>query len=195
MPSDQLHINESLLRLISGGDEDAFRVLFDHYRKRFHWVVMKMTGSGHVAEEITQEAFIKIWNQRESLEHVHNADAYFFTVVYRLVYKYYKKLAIDEKIEQAALLSPDSASVTEETVLARESQRVINEAIGRLPPQQQLIYKLSKIEGLSREEIAGRLNISSNTVRNHLAEAMKSLRIYLKDIAWVQALLFWLGAQ
>ena len=195
MQSHQSDINEALLHLVSKGDQDAFRILFDHYKERFHWVVMKMTGSEHVAEEITQETFIKIWNQRESLEHVHNADAYFFTVVYRLVYKYYKKLAIDEKIEQAALSAPDSASVTEEMVITRESQRIISEAIDKVPPQQQLIYKLSKIEGLSREEIASRLNISPNTVRNHLAEAMKSLRIYLKDIAWVQALLLWLWTQ
>jgi RNA polymerase sigma-70 factor (ECF subfamily) len=54
-----------------------------------------------------------------------------------------------------------------------------------MPPQQRLVYKLAKQEGWSREEIAERLNISPNTVRNHLAAAVEFLRSYFKKGASV----------
>lgn len=157
--------------------------MFNHYKDRFYYVALKMTGLEHASEETVQEVFIQIWKQRESLAGVENPDAYFFTILYRQVYQFYKKTALEKKLELAIAEAPISKNFTDETVMAKESERLINEAVSRLPAQQQLVFKLSKQEGLSREEIAAQMNISPNTVRNHLAEAMKSIRIYLSDLA------------
>jgi RNA polymerase sigma-70 factor (ECF subfamily) len=57
---------------------------------------------------------------------------------------------------------------------------LINEAIQQLPPQQRTVYELSKQEGLKYDEIAELMHLSKNTVRNHLSEAMKTIRTFLK---------------
>ena len=181
MSSDNVHIDHSVLLLISIGDEKAFRILFDHYKDRFYYVVLKMTGLEDIAEETVQEVFINIWRQRESLSEIKDPDAYFFTIVYRQVYRFYKKQAMEKKLMQFVSESSESKNFTDENVLAKERERFINEAIARLPTQQKIVFELSKLEGLSREQIAEKLEISPNTVRNHMAEGMKSVRAYLKN--------------
>lgn len=182
MSTDHTKINQSILRLVSLGDEKAFRILFDHYKDRFYWVALKMTGLEVIAEEMTQEVFIQIWKQKDAVAEIENPDAYFFTVLYRQVYRFYKKTAVEKKMKLAVAEAPFAKNFTDETVLAKESERFIHEAVLRLPSQQQLVFKLSKQEGLSREQIARQLNISPNTVRNHLAEAVKNIRTYLNDL-------------
>jgi RNA polymerase sigma-70 factor (ECF subfamily) len=81
--------------------------------------------------------------------------------------------------------------ITDETILAREEERLINEAINKLPPQMQLVFKLGKQEGLSRKRIAEQLVISPNTVRNHMLGAVKAIRSHLDDAALTAFYLFW----
>jgi RNA polymerase sigma-70 factor (ECF subfamily) len=71
----------------------------------------------------------------------------------------------------------------DEDELSREDQfRLLDKAISILPPQQALVYKLSKEEGLSREEVAAKMGISSNTVKNHLADAMRAIKNTAKQL-------------
>jgi RNA polymerase sigma-70 factor (ECF subfamily) len=165
------------------GDEKSFRILFDHYKDRFYWTVYKMTGREEIAEETVQEVFLNIWRQREALTEVKDPDAYFFTIVYRQVYLFYKKQAIEKKGMLAVSETSESRNFTDETILAKESERMIQKAITRLPSQQKRVFELSKLEGLTRVQIAEKLEISPNTVRNHMSEAMKSVQAYLKKVS------------
>ena len=183
---------KELLSLIADGNEQAFRIFFDLYRNRFYAVVVKMTRSDLVAEEIVQEIFMHIWEKRELLRDVQAPSAYFFTAVYRKIYNHYKKLALERRIQNHEAQSLDISDTTNETILANESKRLINEAVASLPPQQQLVFKLSKEAGLTREQVAKELNISPHTVKNHLGEAMKSIRGYLDNATLTGFYLFWI---
>lgn len=181
MRSDKPYYNDTeLLQHIAKGDEAAFRVLFDGYKARFYAVAIKMTRSSTIAEEMVQDVFLRIWQSREQLAVVENPESYFFTILYRQVFKHFKKLALEHKLLKLIAESPAFQNITDETILAQESERLINEAVSKLPPQQQLVFKLNKQDGLSRDQIAEMLHISPNTVRNHLAEAFKFIRAYLK---------------
>jgi RNA polymerase sigma-70 factor (family 1) len=173
------------LLLIAQSDEKAFRVFFDRYKERFYAVALKMTRSDAVAQEMVQDVFLKIWQNRTSLPEIIKPDTYFFTVLYRQIYRHYKKLALENKLLKLIAESPHFQNITDETVLAQESTRLINEAILKLPKQQQIVFRLSKQDGLSREQIAEQLHISPNTVRNHLADAMQSIRSYLDHAALI----------
>ena len=78
--------------------------------------------------------------------------------------------------------------LTEETVIYNDYQHILNNAVNQLPPQQRLVYSLSRDEGLKYNEIAEQLNLSKNTVKAHLKKAVSSLRIvftnYLVFAAW-----------
>lgn len=148
-----------------------------------------MTRSDEVAKEMVQDIFLKIWQNRASLTRIEKPDTYFFTVLYRQVYRHYKKLALQNKLLQLIAESPHFQNITDETVLAQESKRLIDEAISKLPKQQQIVFQLSKVEGLSREQIAEQLQISPNTVRNHLADAIRFIKSYLNHAALIYMLL------
>ncbi len=82
--------------------------------------------------------------------------------------------------------SVDNWSHTEEWLLQKENELILNEAIEKLPSQKQLVFKLCKIERKSHEEVSKLLGISTSTVNNHLVKATQSLREYLSgrmDIA------------
>ena len=174
--------DRELLIRISQGDESAFVVFFDLYKTRFFAVAYKMTRSREVAEELVQEIFLGIWQKKELLPEIENPSSYFFTTLYRKVFTYYRKLARERKLIEAASLDvSEFENTTDLTILSRDQVRMINEAIAQLPPQQQLVFRLTKQDGLSRQEVADQLKISPNTVKNHLANAIKFLETYLKN--------------
>ena len=191
MPDCSLYDEKELLAKIATGDERAFRKLFDLYKERFYAVALKMTRSDEVAGDIVQDVFMNIWSKRESLADVVNPSSYFFTAVYRRVYHHYRKTALEKKLLQAVPVVKESVNTTDEMVLAHESNELISQAISKLPPQQQLVFKLTKQEGLSREDIAQQLKISPNTVRNHLADALKFIRTFLRNSTLTFLILFW----
>ena len=181
---------KALLAQIAAGDEKAFGKFFDLYKERFYSVVLKMTRSDLVAEEIVQDVFMNIWQKRETLADIDNPSSYFFTAVYRRVYTHYRKIAQERKLLQFTSETKDSVNTTDEMILARESQQLISLAITKLPPRQQLVFKL-KQEGLSREEIARQLQISPNTVKNHLADALKFIKAFLLNPNFTIVIAFW----
>ena len=83
------------------------------------------------------------------------------------------------------------ADVTDQMILAHESINLIYKAVEKLPPQQQLVYKLCKQEGLSREDVAHQLHISPNTVKNHLADAIKFIRVFLRNSTLTFLIILW----
>ena len=183
---------KALLAKIAIGDESAFRELFDLYKEHFYAVALKMTRSDELAEDIVQEVFMHIWTKRESIMDVENPSSYFFTCVYRRVYQHYRKIALEKKLLQGVSSRKESVNTTEEMILAHESENLLSQAIAKLPPQQQMVFKLSKQEGLSREDIACQLHISPNTVKNHLSNATKFIQVFLRNSAVTFLIIFWL---
>lgn len=191
MPEELPYQEKFLLLQIAAGDEKAFKKLFDLYKERFYAVVLKMTRSDEVAKDIVQEVFTNIWSKRESLVDITNPSSYFFTAVYRRVYHHFRKIALERKLLEAIPAVKESVNTTDEMVLANESSQLISTAISKLPRQQQLVFKLAKQEGLSRADIAQQLQISPNTVKNHLAEALKFIRTFLHNSAFTFLIAFW----
>ena len=192
LPDYFFYDEKALLLGVAAGDERAFRELFNLYKERFYAVVLKMTGSDEVAEDIVQDVFMNIWSKRESLTGIENPSSYFFTAVYRRVYHHYRKTALERKLLQAVSARKESVNTTDETVLANESSELISQAVAKLPPQQQLVFKLIKQEGLSRADIAQQLQISPHTVKNHLADALKFIRAFLRNSAISFLIICWL---
>lgn len=182
-----------LLARIARGDEAAFKIFFDAYRLRFFKAVLKMTGSQTVAEEIVQEVFMQVWHKKESLTTIDHPDSYFFTTVYRRVYRYYKEQARQSSLYQTLReVDKPVGNTTEEMVIASESDRLILEAIEKLPAQQRQVYTMSKRQGMSREEISEKLQLSPNTVRNHLYQAIKFIKAHMGASYLTAFLFYWL---
>ena len=179
MLNEILHNEKELLELIAKGDEYAFAKLFAHYRDKIYSVAFKLTKSDVIAEEIVQDVFLKIWLMRSNLIEIQNFGAYLFIVTRNDVYKVLKGIARNYK--NTLLKDNDQSFANNETidlVMEKEYQGLLQRAVDRLPNQQKQVYYLVKEQGLKRDEVAHQLNIQPETVKFHLAQAMKNIRAF-----------------
>ena len=181
MPVDVPSNIKECFQNLERGDATAFAAIFAYYKNRIFGIAVTMLKSETEAEEIVQDVFLSIWMAKANLSHIHDPEAYLFTITYNTIYAHLKKASRNHKILNTIINNVTQAqNTTEETIAAHETNKLINQAIQQLPPKQRAVYELSKQEGLSYDEIAERMNVSRNTVRNHLAEAMKTIRAFLR---------------
>ena len=170
---------ESLLLLrVAKGEEDAFRTLFTAYRPQVYHVARKLLQSDTQAEDALQEIFLKIWLNREKLPEIRSFSAYLNTITRNYLYNALRRLAGEEvflqQLAQAGYVS-DGREVLS-TMALRELRALLQRVIATLTPQQRRVFELSRMEGLRNEEIAALLDISRETVKKHLGEALRIVR-------------------
>ena len=182
MKTQVLHDELELLNLISNGNEIAFRKIFNHYSNRLYSYAFRITDNEELAEEIVMDTFMKIWCSRNELVSVNNFDSYLFTIVRNHAFNAIKRRAHESLIiNQLSLSITEYEDCTEDTVVYNDYQHILSKAVNQLPPQQRLVYSLSRDEGLKYDEIANQLNLSKNTVKAHLKKALSTLRIVFSN--------------
>jgi RNA polymerase sigma-70 factor (family 1) len=176
------HTDSELFNLVAQSVEAAFSEIFRRYDKRIYPFVLKMIKTESVAEELTQEIFIKLWFNRQKLNDVSNPSSYLFGIAANHTLDHIRKKLNERRMlnHLSEKLKGDSSNNTEESMLLRDCEALIAKALIDLPPQQKKIYVLSRQHGLKNEEIASQMSLSPNTVRNHLSEALKSIRTYME---------------
>ncbi len=182
---DEKHLKR-LLRCIRAGDEQAFRKLFEQYSSTVYSFSMKLTRRAEQAEEIVQDVFMKLWVRRESLDEIENFPAYLFTVTKHLALNILRQKAIESRAKAVLQqIQEGSHCETEETVVLRDYEQLLDRAIRHLPPQQRVVYSLCRHEGLRYEEVAQRLKISRLTVKAHMHQALRTIKSQFADIVRV----------
>ena len=172
--------NIAIQRLIAG-DESAFTAVYELYSEKVYRLAFRFLKDKEQSEEIVQEAFINLWLSREKLNADGNMWLYLYVISKRLSLNALRQVGkssilVEKLLHQISELQ----NTTEEEVLAHDLEHYAEKVIEKLPRQQQLVFKLSRIEGLSHKEIAEQLQISPNTVKNHMVEALKTLKTHLK---------------
>ena len=163
-------------------DEDRFKLLFEAYKNRLYGYVLAITHSIYIAEEITQEIFVKLWLCRDILHQIDNLDGYIFTIARNKTLNHLRKAFHDVKLlRELQDQSMAEDNNVEERSMAGDYDQLIRDALTLLSPQRRLVYQLSRQRGLNNEEIAFHLQLSRNTVKNHLGEALRFIRKYLGE--------------
>jgi len=189
---DRTLSDKNLFLRIAQDDERAFNELFHVYTRELYPFAMKLTGSEKDAEEILQEVFLKIWAKRKELTGIDNPKAWIIRVVSNQSLNHLRKMAVEGRFFQYVKHAQQHTSLsTEEITAARETAAIIQQAIDQLPPACRQIYLLSREENLSIKEIAEKLNLSPNTVKNQIVTALQRIRASLGS-ATLLWLLFWL---
>jgi RNA polymerase sigma-70 factor (ECF subfamily) len=157
-----------------------FTRLFSESRAVLQHYIRRLVGSGEVAEEIVQEAFLRTYEQGDSVE---TPRAFLFSTAHNLASNTNRHRRIAEADSLGNL--DDSGVLTqceslEADVLRDERTRLIKEAIDRLPPQCRAAFTLRIFHGCSYKEVADRLGISAKTVEKHIARGLRETHIYLK---------------
>jgi len=147
----------------------------------YPWLVKK-TKDEAAAEEIMQDTFLKVWVNRDRLSGMDNPEGYLYRIAANLVLDHFRALALEHKILHRFQNTKTVAADTDAQgkLDFRETQQLISQAVDQLPDQRKRIYSMRQ-EGLSYHEIAAKLGISSNTVKNQLIAAGKFIRGYLAE--------------
>ena len=166
---------------ISFGNEEAFDVFFYRYNTKVYYFILHIVKVEEVAEELIHDVFLKIWLNREGLRQIENPGNYLFVAAKNRSLNALAKAAAErrdkEPLDRQVIAD---RSDPEDELSYKESLALMAQAIQELPEQQRLVFHLSKEQGLSRDEIADRLNVSPHTVKNQLGSARKSIQQYMQ---------------
>lgn len=170
-----------LLRQLGTGSEYAFTRLFNKYRGTIYGVALKFLRSPVLAEEIVQDVFLKVWHKREEIALVKRLDAYLFIMARNIIFDRMKKISYEAADEISNLKEQSSADDTEYLVRQHQCQELLQQAINMLPVQQRQVYRFAKLEGLSHEIIAEKMQLSRHTVKKHMAMALQTIRKHIES--------------
>ena len=174
--------NKLLVAKLVEGNEKAFSALFNMYCNDVYAYSLSMLKNQVLAEEIVQDAFVKIWLRRETLKSVENFGKYMYVICRNKTLDELKKIA-NQKLSHTRL----------EKVLVEESEvelldnptdvyrQMIEDAVSKLPEQQRRVYMLSRYDRLKNVEIAQKLGLSESTTKKHLQLAVKFIQSSLSS--------------
>jgi RNA polymerase sigma-70 factor (family 1) len=186
-------INSNHIQELIAGNESAFDIIYETYCDKVYRLAFRFLKDKEQSEEIVQECFINLWMSRQKLNPEGNIWLYLYVIAKRLSLNTLRQIC--QSRELTGKLINYTITVhnnTEEDILVHDLEQFTEKIINQLPKQQQLIFRLSRIEHLSHKEIADQLQISPNTVKNHMVEALKTLRSHLQysDLIFFLALFF-----
>lgn len=187
-------INEATIEGVKNGDMAAFDLVYRAYSKRLYRFVYGIIKTEIDAEEIVQEVFVKIWESHEKIDNFALFDSYLFTIAYNCTISLIRKKLSEKKYIQyikSLQIPPQQKSAEINSDFEILSEKV-NELIGKLPPRQKEVFMLHRENELTYRQIAEKLDISVNTVENHMSKALKFLRNNLNKESLAALLFFYL---
>lgn len=168
-----------LLERIARSDQQAFTELFHFFRNRAYTHSFALVQSQELAEEIVQEVFLQLWIKREDLPVIENFEAYLSTMVRHRAFRTLKNIARYNTILHESDQSEwHFSQQLQELVQQKEFAAIIKEAVEVLPPQQKKAWQLNREQQLPRIKVAELMGLSPETVKVHLAHAMRSVKAY-----------------
>ena len=174
-------VDRNAIQQLIAGDESVFTIVYELYSEKVYRLAFRFLKDEKHAEEIVQETFINLWLSREKLNADGNMWLYLCVISKRLSLNALRQIGKSSILVEKLLHEiSELQNTTEEEVIAHDLEHYAEKIVDKLPRQQQLVYKLSRVEGLSHKEIAEQLQISPNTVKNHMVEALKTLKTHLK---------------
>jgi RNA polymerase sigma-70 factor (ECF subfamily) len=170
---------------VQQGNTLAFKTLVDRHKKKAYYTALKLVGDPDDAYDLSQEAFIRVYNARRRYDKTHAFYAWFYTIIRNLARNYLRKRNVRvEYAVQTKQSSKGNLEVSESPeflVEADEDKKAIWAAIDKLPYDHREIIILRHFEDMSYEEIAGILGIAVGSVMSRLYYARKKLRDLLGE--------------
>ncbi len=183
--------DEELMREIKADNMFAFDSLYNKYCKRVYKFGFSILKSHEESENLMQDVFLNLWENRSRVEKDSSVRSYLFSITYNsaisVIRKKVRETDFIDHLKSVGKISEDSVNMEIEYL---ELTNRLGEIIKTLPPRQKEVYLLQRVEGLKYNEIADRLNISVNTIENHMSRALKTIRDKLGNYSLL-SVLFW----
>ncbi len=180
--------DHTLVERCKKGDDRAFRTLVERYQRRIYVLALGMVHDQHDAQDITQEAFIKVHRYVRNFQ----GSASFYTWLYRITYNlaidhlrrqgrlhtvdYDDRIRRDQADDPAGLLPTAPAASPSKALGRQELLEKIREAVDALPPYHRGVIIMREIEGMSYKEMAEAMKVSKGTIMSRLHHARHKLQ-------------------
>jgi RNA polymerase sigma-70 factor (ECF subfamily) len=173
LPPQDIQENPECLQRIAAGDRTAFEWLYKNYCSKLYDYLFLLTNDKQLSEDIVQDIFLKIWTNKEKLADIKNFNGYIFFITKNLLTDRWRK----RQNEKQVLINIAKTTETQTTFTpSKHDAFIYTNAINALTERQQLIYTLIREEGRTREEISAALNLSPNTVKATMQNALRNLK-------------------
>jgi RNA polymerase sigma-70 factor, ECF subfamily len=174
-----LYADEDLMPLIEVGDAEAFAALYDRHGRMAYTLAYRMMGEKQEAEDVVQEAFIKVWRSAGGYRVGRGSvRTWILSIVHNRgidqIRSHARRGRMQDKVEASAPTSEPSEAFAETW---RNSQRdQVREALNTLPQEQLKILELAYFSGYTHVEIAERLDLPLGTVKGRMRLGLQKLR-------------------
>jgi len=172
------------------GNLQAFNELFDRYGKRLYHFSIRYLKSAVNAEEIVQEVFMKIWDNRLELSEQKSLESYLFTIARNGILNTIRKSKSEQAYLSYAKINPGKNVLLDDELNFNELEKAYHAAIEQLSPRRKEIFLLSREDSLSNAEIAQKMNISVKTVENQMTTALSEIRKNLRSLGFSGIIFF-----
>ncbi|MDE0087113.1 MAG: sigma-70 family RNA polymerase sigma factor [Candidatus Poribacteria bacterium] len=172
-----------LVRRILEGDEAAFSTLVEKYQKQVHALAWRKIGDFHIAEEITQDTFLKAYQKLATLKKPHRLAGWLYVIATRCCQAWLRKKRIQiESLEEidSEEIEPEAYSryvVEEEAKVTVEAQRqIVKNLLATLPESERTVITLHYFGDMTCERMSEFLGVSANTIKSRLRRARNRLK-------------------
>ena len=184
---------ESTVYELKRDNEKSLETLFDYYYPRLYNFSKTFLKIDDGIDDLLQEVFIKIWKKRKSINTTSNFNSFIFTITRNLLLNELRGRLNNQKMKDEIRnlsVAPEYESFekTEYEELKQQMEKIVED----LPERQKEIFILSRTEGLSHNEIAKKLDITTKTVEYHISLAIKTLKSRFRELGLVSLLYFYL---
>ena len=177
---DSKELERELINRLINSDEEAFCELYALYKNRLMYFAMKFLKSKEFAEDVFQDAFASVWQNRRFLNPESPFSAYIYTIVRNRILNLLSTFENEKKLKESILSSAiEIDNETSQSILDADLSAIIEKAIENLTPQQSKVFEMSRKRFMSHKEIAAELGISVYTVQQHISTSLRLIRTYL----------------
>ena len=168
---------KTILEELKKGNHDAFSEIFEHYSSSLFQFSLGYLKSEQAAEDVVQEVFVKIWDNRKSIKTNTSFKSYLFKIALNSVRRYFNLLSRFNDLKHDIIAeSVDAKSDFDDRTDYQFMLDKLDEFIKRMPEKRREVFCLKKLEGKSLREISDELGITTKTVEYHITEAMHFLK-------------------
>ncbi|MBX3257015.1 MAG: RNA polymerase sigma-70 factor [Chitinophagaceae bacterium] len=179
-----------LLQALRQGSEHAFTVLYRHYSVPLYYNILSLVKDECMAEELLQDVFSKIWNQKASISIERSFSGYLFAAARNRVYDFFQQVNRDQVLHARIMtIASEAYDHIEQAIFAKENADLLRKAIDTLPPQRRRAFELCKLEGLTYRQASEEMGISLSTLKDHMVNALDAIRLYISRNVGVAGML------
>ena len=170
-----------LLKALGEGDREAFLRIYELYWYKVFSIAYKRIKNQQIAEELTQDLFLKLWEKRSQLKPQKIENYLSISIKNAVIDHIHSGLVANRYVDFYRTFGELNSNATQNVIAFDDLSESIEKGLSKLPAKSQEVFKLSRLDNWPMDKIARHLNLSEKTVGYHLTKSLKYMRSYLRE--------------